>query len=111
MSRLVFLLEEPSMRALLEGVLPRLFPDLVFLLIPHEGWSDLEKSLPRKLRAWNFPGDRFVVLRDNDGSDGRALKARLSKLCAEEAGRPDTLVRIACQELEGVVYRRRRRAG
>jgi hypothetical protein len=52
MSRVVFLLEEYSAKILLEGLLPRFFPDLSFLCIPHEGKQDLEKSFPRKLRAW-----------------------------------------------------------
>jgi hypothetical protein len=99
MNRLVFMLEEPSMKTLLEELLPRLFPALDFLCIPHEGKSDLEKSIPRKLRAWEVPGDRFVVVRDNDGGDCLALKQRLGGLC-QSAGRTDTLIRIVCQELE-----------
>ena len=71
--RLVFLLEEPSMKRLLEGLLPRLMPGLVaghhFVCVPHEGKSDLDRSIPRKLSAWQIPGDRFVVVRDNDGAD------------------------------------------
>jgi hypothetical protein len=99
MNRLVFLLEEYSMKVLLEGLLPRLFPRLEFLCVPHQGKQDLEKSVPRKLRAWQEPGVRFAVLRDNDGGDCTVLKQRLASLCAE-ADRPDTLVRIPCQELE-----------
>lgn len=99
MSRLVFLLEERSIQVLLENLLPRLFPALEILCIPHEGKSDLEKSLPRKLRAWHYPDDRFIVVRDSDGKDCKALKAALAKICAD-AGRGDTLVRIVCQELE-----------
>ena len=87
------------MRALLEGLLPKLFPDLDILCISHDGKRDLEKSLPRKLRSWAVPGDRFVVIHDNDGSDCLLRKAGLAAICAN-AGRPDTLVRIACQELE-----------
>jgi hypothetical protein len=98
-SRVVFLLEERSMRILLEGLLPRLLPGLQFVCIPHEGKQDLEKSIPRKLRAWNEPGARFVVVRDNDIGDCRVLKKRLTTLCTL-AGRWDTLVRIPCQELE-----------
>lgn len=97
--RLVFLLEEYSMKVLLDGLLPRLFPGLPFLCIPHEGKQDLEKSVPRKLRAWREPGVRFVVIRDNDGGDCYALKANLVELC-QAGSREDTLVRIACQELE-----------
>lgn len=99
MSRVVFLLEEYSMKVLLDGLLPRLFPGLSFLCVPHQGKQDLEKSIPRKLRAWREPGVRFVVLRDNDGADCRALKQRLVQLTSA-GGRADTLVRIACQELE-----------
>jgi hypothetical protein len=51
MSRLVFLLEERSIKVLLEALLPRLFPALEIFCIAHEGKSDLEKSLPRKLKA------------------------------------------------------------
>ena len=99
MSKLVFLLEERSMQALLEGLLPRVFPGLDFRCVPHEGKSDLERSIPRKLRAWQEPGVRFVVVRDSDGGDCRAHKARLLQLC-RQGGREDTLVRIVCQELE-----------
>ena len=99
MSRIVLLLEEYSMKVLLNSLLPRLFPNIEFLCVPHEGKNDLEKSIPRKLRAWREPGVRFVVVRDNDGADCRALKAELVKLCSD-GGRDDTLVRIACQELE-----------
>jgi len=99
MSRIVFLLEEYSMKVLLEGLLPRLVPGLQFLCVAHEGKQDLEKSVPKKLRAWREPGVRFVVLRDNDQGDCRELKERLVSLC-QKAGRPEALVRIACQELE-----------
>lgn len=99
MSRLVFLLEERSMKVLLEGLLPRLFPGLPFLCVPHEGKRDLQTSIPRKLRAWREPGVRFVVIHDNDGGDCLALKHTLRSLCVD-AGREDALVRIACQELE-----------
>ena len=87
------------MKALLDGLLPRLFPDLPFFCLAHEGKRDLEKSIPRKLRAWREPGVRFVVLRDNDGGDCIALKRRLVELC-RRGHRRDVLVRIVCQELE-----------
>ena len=99
MSRAVFLLEEYSMKVLLDGLLPRIFPDLRFLCVPHEGKQDLEKSIPRKLRAWREPGVVFVVLRDKDLSDCYDVKRRLVTLC-REGNREDTLVRIACHEIE-----------
>lgn len=97
MSRLVFLLEEYSMKVLLEALLPRVFPALSFLCVPHEGKKDLERSIARKLQAWREPGARFIVVRDNDNGDCRTLKEHLVGLCT---ARPDTVVRIACQELE-----------
>jgi hypothetical protein len=95
---LVFLTEEPSMATLLNGLLPRLFPGLAFRCVPHEGKNDLKRSIPRKLRAWEHDA-RFIVLIDNDGGDCLARKQEIARLCAD-AKRPDTLVRIVCQELE-----------
>lgn len=87
------------MAVLLEGLLPRIYPDLPFLCISHEGKQDLEKSIPRKLRAWRQPGVRFVIVRDKDEGDCLRVKAALRSLC--QAGhREDSLVRIACHELE-----------
>jgi hypothetical protein len=99
MSKIVFLLEERSMKVLLDGLLPRLFPEMQFSCIPHDGKQELEKSIPRKLRAWQEPGVLFVVLRDNDNAVCKSTKANLQSLC-KDAGRPDSLVRLACQELE-----------
>jgi len=99
MSRLVFLLEEQSMKILLETLLPRCLPEMPFVCVAHEGKQDLEKSIPRKLRAWCEPDVRFIIVRDNDGGDCHALKKRLTHLC-ETSGRSDAMVRIACQELE-----------
>ena len=101
--RIIFLLEEPSMKALLDILLPRIVPGWIegqhFQCIPHEGKSDLDRSIKRKLKAWRIPEDRFVVVRDNDNADCRDLKTRLLQLC-RQAGRPQTLVRLVCQELE-----------
>jgi len=87
------------MKALLDGLLPRLFPEMVFQCVPHDGKGDLEKSIPRKLRGWREPGVRFVVVRDNDRGNCLDLKRHLRDLCADRPER-DFLIRIACQELE-----------
>lgn len=97
---IVFFLEERSAKALLDTLLPRLLPPdaFSFQCIPFEGKRDLQKQVPRKLRAWQTQ-DTFVVLHDQDGGNCTTLKTRLTGLCAK-AGKPDTLVRIACRELE-----------
>jgi hypothetical protein len=101
--RIIFLLEEPSMKLLLDGLLPRLFPGWVvnqhFQCLKFDGKSDLDRNIPRKLSAWRIPGDRFVIVRDNDNTDCIKLKTRLQALCVT-SGRPETLIRLACQELE-----------
>jgi len=99
MNRVLFLVEDYSMKVLLDGLLPRLFPDLAFRCVPHEGNQDLEKSIPRKLRAWREPGVRFCAIRDNDGADCQNLKRELVALC-QKGGRANSIVRIACQALE-----------
>ena len=98
--KLVFLLEEPSMKYLLDELLPKILPEGVeFQTISHTGKRALERSIPRKLRGWNEPGDvRFVILHDQDGRGCRELKQSLLALC-QDTGRP-VLVRIACQEME-----------
>lgn len=88
------------MKSFLDGLLPRVLPSEVTVqYVVHEGKSDLEKSIPRKLRAWNTPDTHFVVVRDQDSGDCKVIKARLLGLCAG-AQRTDVLVRIACHELE-----------
>lgn len=99
MGRVIFLLEEPSMKAFLDGLIPRLFPALQFACVPHEGKYDLEKSVPRKLRAWREPDVLFVIVQDNDNGDCLTTKQKLLEKC-REGGREDALVRIVCQELE-----------
>ncbi len=101
--RLIFLVEEPSMKELLDHLLPRIFPNWVegenFLCVKHSGKADLEKSIPKKLKAWREPNARFVVVRDNDGGNCVLLKNRLTELCLS-CGKTNVLIRLVCQELE-----------
>lgn len=98
MKTLVFCLEEPSAKAMLEGIIPRLYPDVEVRYIVFEGKQDLHKQLVRRLRYWQ--GDaRFVVMRDQDSGNCLIIKEQLKRLC-DEAGRPNVLIRIACRELE-----------
>ena len=102
MRELVFLLEEPSAAAMLEGLLPRLIPaDVEPRYIVFEGKQDLEGQLVKRLRGYRNPNALFVVMRDQDAQpDCKVVKRRLVDLC-RQAGRPSALVRIACRELEG----------
>lgn len=101
MKNLVFMLEEPSAKDLLQGLIPRLCPrgpEVHYLVF--EGKQDLEKQLTRKLRGWMRPESVFVVLRDQDAAaDCKAVKARLRDL-AVASGRQPVLVRVACRDLE-----------
>lgn len=100
MKELVFLLEEPSARAMLEGLLPRLTPQgLSIRYIVFEGKSDLETQIVRRLRNYRVPDARFVILRDKDAADCHSVKTTLVAKC-KQAKRSNTLVRIACHELE-----------
>jgi hypothetical protein len=104
MRNLVCFLEEPSAKEMLKGVLPRLLPnDIEPIYIVFDGKQDLENQLVRKLRYWLKPDSVFLVMRDQDAADCIVVKKRLSNLC-RKAGKPDTLVRIACHELESFYF-------
>lgn len=102
MTTLVFLLEEPSAKALLQGLVPRLLGENVDArYLVFEGKQDLEAQLTRKLRGWGVPNSRFVVMRDQDASGCHDVKDKLSGLVAQSG--KGALVRIACRELEAWV--------
>jgi hypothetical protein len=97
--KLVFLLEEKSMKCFLDGILPNILPEgIAFQTIPHSGKSDLQKSIPIKLAAWNEPDVKFVIVQDQDSNDCRELKKQLLQLC--DGTKRVVLIRIACHELE-----------
>jgi|WetSurMetagenome_2_1015567.scaffolds.fasta_scaffold13751_3 hypothetical protein len=100
MSELVFFLEEPSAKAMLNGLLPRLLPQTIpYRCVVFEGKQDLEKQIVRKMRGYRVPGAKFIVLRDMDSGGCNTVKRTLVAKC-REAGKPDAIVRIACHELE-----------
>lgn len=100
MTTLAFLLEEPSARAMLEGVLPRLLPpELEVVFMVFEGKQDLHRRMVMRMQHWQRPDTRFVVMRDQDSGDCRQVRQELADLCSK-AGKPDALVRVACHELE-----------
>ena len=101
LTKLVFMLEEESAKQLLKVLWPKILPasSVKPLYIAHKGKSDLRKSIPIKLKAWNVPDTLFVILHDQDSHpDCKILKNDLRELCASSKHTP--LIRIACRELE-----------
>lgn len=100
MRTLVIFLEEPSAKALLQGLLPRVLPANVSpLYVVFEGKQDLEKQLEKRLSCWQMPDCLFLVMRDQDAGNCHEIKRSIVAKCAA-AGRKEALVRIACRELE-----------
>lgn len=83
---LVIFVEEPSMEAFLDGLLPHILADCGFQIVPFRGKGDLTAKIGSRLRAYSgwLPGDwRLVVLVDRDNDDCRALKDRLEDKAAK----------------------------
>lgn len=97
---LVFFLEELSAKETVKGVVPRILPaDIDVRCVVFDGKQDLEKQIEKKIKNWLQPDTKFVILRDKDSGDCLAIKRGLYEKC-KNAGRDDTLIRIACHELE-----------
>lgn len=107
-----FIVEEPSMEALLRCILPRLLGDIPFAIFPFQSKHDLLNELPKRLRGyreWLPPGYRVVVLVDRDDDDCRVLKQQLEDAAAGAGlftrSRPDgvrfsVINRVVVEELE-----------
>ena len=101
---LEILVEERSMDLFLQKILPKILPADFELGVNchvriHEGKSDLQKSLERKMRAYprfGYPVS-VLVLHDQDSNDCIRLKQKLEEKCSPEI---PSLIRIACRELE-----------
>lgn len=99
------LTEEPSMEYFLRGLLPRILPDdyavdVNCFIRPHEGKSDLKKSIPKKIKAYPRYGYpvKVLIIHDQDSNDCVLLKKSLSDLMV--GSQTPTVIRIACRELE-----------
>ena len=109
LDRIEILVEEPSMVEVLKALLPQIMPDKWILndnyfIRPHEGKSDLKRSIPRKIKAfskWKDCNIGFIILQDQDSNNCKQLKQELQALCQQCAG-PNIqyLIRIVCHELE-----------
>ena len=99
--QIVIFCEELSAKVFLDEFLPPLLPVGVSLrTIPHQGKTDLQRSLPKKLKAWLDPEARFVILHDKDHNDCHKLKADLRLICTSARSDIKPLIRIVCHELE-----------
>lgn len=102
MKELVFLVEGRAEKDFLDAFLPRLLPPhMHHRVIPFEGKQDLEKQMHKRIRGYQNPTARFIVLRDQDShADCIALKTGLLERCQGTGREAHCLVRIACRELE-----------
>lgn len=106
------LVEEPSMEAALQALLPGIVGEISFRIIRFQCKQDLLARLPERLRGYRgyFPPNwRIVVLVDRDDDDCRALKAALERmagdagLCTKSCAAGGTFAivnRLAIEELE-----------
>ena len=110
---LEFLIEEPSMEAFLQGLLPRVLPEgCTFECRVFQGKQDLLRKLESRLRGYRrwLPNEcRLVVVVDCDDDDCHALKTRLERAAADaglltrsraRGGSWQVVNRIAIEELE-----------
>lgn len=113
-SRLHFLVEEPSMESFLKALLPKVLPaGVAFEIFPFQSKQDLLKALPSRLDAYSkwLPEDwRIVVVVDRDEDQCHQLKAKLeaivggasmrSKSVARKGNTWQVATRVAVEELE-----------
>lgn len=112
-SRFEFLVEEPSMEAFLNTVLPRMLPaGAVFEIHAFQGKQALLRKLEDRLKGYaRFMANdhRIMVIVDQDNDDCKTLKSRLESACAKAglrskrvAATPNWQIatQIAIEELE-----------
>lgn len=111
LEKLMIFVEEISMEAALEQLMPKLLQDVEFEIYRFQCKDDLLKNLPARLRAyssWLPPEWAILVLVDRDNSDCRELKQQLEAV-AQQSGlstktqggdRFQVVNRIVIEELE-----------
>jgi hypothetical protein len=113
LEKLIVFVEEISMEAALEAVLPKLLEDREFQIIRFQCKDDLLKQLPARLKGYSqwLPANwTILVLVDRDDSDCFALKQQLeqnaqqagflTKTTAASGQRFQVMNRIVVEELE-----------
>ncbi len=87
------------MKEFLTELLSRYFPNARYRLIPHEGRSDLARSIPRKVRGMAGVASAFIIVHDQHSTgDCRKLKRDLASKAPHSEN--EIVVRIVCRELE-----------
>lgn len=106
MARIEIFVEEPSMKAFLITLLPKIIKhpwtlDENYFIRSFEGKSDLQKNIPKKMEVfnnWHEPVG-IIILQDQDSNDCIQLKQKLLGIC-EEFDNCRKMIRIVCRELE-----------
>jgi hypothetical protein len=82
-----FHVEEPSMEAFLDGIVPRMMNGVEFKIINHESKPQLLKNIPLRFRGYlMMPPEvrpKSVVLIDRDSDNCLELKGKLEKICQD----------------------------
>ncbi|BAS68118.1 DUF4276 family protein [Bathymodiolus septemdierum thioautotrophic gill symbiont] len=98
---LVCFTEERSAKEMLRIVLPKILPNnSLHSIFSFEGKSDLDRQIKKKLKNYNLPGARFLILRDQDSAICTDIKQQLLDKVNESGKKDVSIVRIACHELE-----------
>lgn len=94
--------EEPSMKAAIQGLLPRVVNDPRSIkIISFDGVGNMETALPRQLRALSGDEDAVVlILRDNDNGVCTDHKRKFARMVVDAGLTGRAKVRIVCQMLE-----------
>ena len=83
LEKLVVMVEEPSMEAALERLLPTMLGDVAFQIIRFQCKDDLLKQLPQRLMGyaqWLPDTAKVLVIVDRDDDDCLQLKDRLEQM-------------------------------
>jgi hypothetical protein len=97
---LVFFLEELSAKKMLEVIVPKILNNITTIYITFQGKQDLEKNIELKLKNWNVPNAKFLIMRDKDSGNCKEIKQNLLEKIQNSGKENSSLVRIACHELE-----------
>jgi hypothetical protein len=96
---IVVFVEEPSAYEIARAVVRKLGLLERVTILKHRGAGDLERSFAGKIANDPFPNSKFLILRDADNRNCKALKRDLwERIPRGKRGR--AVIRIACQELE-----------